>query len=148
MHFPNRTPESGGLRDQQMNERFIDTHVTGSRKPTAVLPSARHAINKPRSRAPSLWEAWKTRRCPPGPAAHPTMCHCSLRAACESRGESVFALPAGPSYLISAAATPAQVYSPFYRRERANRGPGPGRPGRLAAAPPGSWGPWHRCRGG
>lgn len=152
-----------GLREKIMNEHFINTHVIGRGKQTVIHPahiqSARHAINKPRAglcqiyglrsentplpagarggRVPSLRRAV-------GTVAHPRrvpspQCPIVRRGPRVKPGESVFALPAGPSYLISAAATIAQVYSPFCRRERANRGPGPSWPGRPAAGPPGWW---------
>jgi len=136
-----------------MNESFINAHVIGRGKQTVIHPAriqfTRHAINK--SGAGSvrfMGRTWGTRRgCGAAfeagggdrRAPAPPQCPIVQHGPRVKPGESVFALPAGPSYLISAAATIGQVYSPFYRRERANRGPGPSRLGRPAAGPPGWW---------
>jgi len=60
--FPGKTPHLRGLREKIMNEHFINTHVIGRGKQTAIHPgrvqSARHAINKNPSGALSdLWAA-------------------------------------------------------------------------------------------
>lgn len=121
-----------------MNEYFIDTMSwAGESKQRST-----QWINEPLGSARSIWE---NTRCPTGGGGDsgtpvPPQCPIVQPRPRVKPGESVFALPAGPSYLISAAAaTMGQVYSPFYLRERANRGPGPGRPGRPAAGQPGWW---------
>lgn len=132
-------PDLGGLQERLMDENFIDTVSWAGESKQRSTQCLQPAINEP-----GLWQIHPEHTpCPTAPEVgtvapwSPTMPHCSARPRVK-RGESVFALPAGPSYLISSA-TMGQVYSPFYLRERANRGPGPGWPGRPAAGQPGWW---------